>query len=318
MTPAQVREAAVKVSGREGPYPIKCDTSDFFAVQAGDVVALGEEYYLIRGEVREGRFGMEGEPKFWVKRALKLPEGRRVIMKLVFFESFEANVAGFKFRCYRSPEKEGRILQKVAHHPGFMHGHSLRDEKGNLVRVLEVIPGPTLADIVGDLHHLPHEVYFDKHFPDLFRRFAQAIEDLAFLHDQGEVHGDVRRDHLILDSKHDRLRWIDFDYSYHYSRANRFAYDLFGLGNSILFLVGGGVWSLSRLRRKGYNALLEKLEPDDMNVVFHNNLADLKKLFPYLPEELNLICLHFSEGAPVFYEHAWEILDDMHRFLKRR
>ncbi len=309
--------AAAEVSGWGGPFAVKDDTSEFFDIQASDVIRLdGGEYFLIRGEAREPRFGLEGEPKWWVKRAQELPSGRRVIIKLVFLESFDAKIGPLTFRCYRSPEKEARILKKVDGHPGFMQGRSARDAVGNSVRILEIVPGPTLDQLVGGLNK-DHEAYFTEHLPGLLAKYAQAVEDMAYLHAMGELHGDIRRDHLIHDRETGRLRWIDFDYTYDYGRANRFAYDLFGLGNILIFLVGGGTWTLSDLRRSGYNDVIERLSTDDMNIVFNNYLANMKKLFPYIPEELNRICLHFSGGAKLFYENVCQLLEDLDRVVGR-
>ncbi len=38
---------------------------------------------------------------------------------------------------------------------------------------------------------------------------------------------------------------------------------------------------------------------------------NLRKLFPYIPESLNLILMHFAQGAEVFYETTEEILEDL-------
>jgi len=118
---------------------IHTDTSDFFALDAGDVVVLNGRPYLVRNSIREGRFGLEDEIKYWVKRAIDLASGAMRIIKLVFYERFEATIGGITFECFRSPRKEARILELVNDHPNFMHGSSVADEKGNIVRVLETI-----------------------------------------------------------------------------------------------------------------------------------------------------------------------------------
>jgi hypothetical protein len=38
---------------------------------------------------------------------------------------------------------------------------------------------------------------------------------------------------------------------------------------------------------------------------------NLRKIFPYIPEMLNNILLHFSAGAKVFYETVDEIIWDL-------
>jgi hypothetical protein len=138
---------------------IHTDTSDFFALDAGDIIMLDSRPYLVRNSIREGRFGLEDEIKFWVKRAIDLVNGAMRIIKLVFYERFDATIGGITFECFRSPRKEARILELVKNHPNFMHGLSAADEKGNIVRVLETISGPSLAAHVADIEQ-NHETYF--------------------------------------------------------------------------------------------------------------------------------------------------------------
>lgn len=75
-------------------FNIITDTSDFFRVDYDDVVILGDKPYLIRNNEREGRFGIDDQQKYWVKRARDLSDGSVKILKLVFHERFEAKVGG--------------------------------------------------------------------------------------------------------------------------------------------------------------------------------------------------------------------------------
>ena len=95
-------------------FRIHTDTTDYFRVEYGDVVLLGDRPYLIRHNAKEGRFGLDDEVKFWVKRAIDLNSGSPKIIKLVFYEKFMAHIGGIAFECYRSPRKEARILDLVA------------------------------------------------------------------------------------------------------------------------------------------------------------------------------------------------------------
>jgi hypothetical protein len=45
--------------------------------------------------------------------------------------------------------------------------------------------------------------------------------------------------------------------------------------------------------------------------VFHNRVANLKKIYPYIPESLNRVLMHFSAGAQVYYEKTEELLEDL-------
>lgn len=89
---------------------IVTDTSDFFKVDYDDVVILKCRPYFIRNYEREGRFGIDEDPKFWVRRAIDLTDGSIKIIKMVFHEKFTARVGDIAFECVRSPSKEGIIL----------------------------------------------------------------------------------------------------------------------------------------------------------------------------------------------------------------
>ena len=71
---------------------------------------------------REGRFGLDEEPNYWVKRATDLTTGERKNMNLAFRETFDSRVGSTVFRCARSLEKESAILTKMRGHPHFMRG----------------------------------------------------------------------------------------------------------------------------------------------------------------------------------------------------
>ena len=40
-------------------------------------------------------------------------------------------------------------------------------------------------------------------------------------------------------------------------------------------------------------------------------VANLGKIFPYIPPSLNRVLLHFSQGAPIFYETTDQMLEDL-------
>lgn len=284
------------------------DTSDFFDVQYNDILLLDKKPFLMRHNAREGRFGVDDEVKHWVRRAIDLADGEAKIIKLVFYEKFFARVGGIEFECFRSPRKEARILRLVSGHKNFMQGYGVEDEKGNVVRVLDYIYGKPLSTHIEDLS-VDHETYFYKLFPDILDRFIHCIEAIRFLHDNGEKHGDIRRDHILVDRSGGEYRWIDFDYNYRH-RENIYGYDLFGLGNILIFLVGKGDVRLNDLKRTE-EAVLYRLAEEDMNIVFHHRVANLKKIFPYLPDALNRILMHFSKGAKWFYEETGQLLEDL-------
>jgi hypothetical protein len=284
------------------------DTTDFFRVDYGDVVVIGERPYLIRNNEREGRFGLDDEPKFWVKRAIDLFSGETKVMKLGFIERFEARAGDFVFDCVRSPGKEARILDLVRGHPHFMQGFWVRDEAGNRVRIIDFIRGPTLAQKVLDLG-AGHEEYFFAHFPGVLRKYIELVESIAYLHRRGEKHGDIRRDHILVEGGDGPCRWIDFDFNFSHA-TNPYQYDLFGLGNILAYLAGRGDVTLHDLKRSG-DGLCHRLDEKDMNIVFRNRVVNLRKAHPYIPESLNRVLMHFSAGSETYYETIDELLEDL-------
>jgi hypothetical protein len=294
-------------------FKIYQDTSDFFRVEYGSVVVLNEKPFLIQHNAKEGRFGLDDEEKFWVKRSIDLTDGSRKIIKLVFHEKFISTIAGISFECFRSPRKEARILKLVAGHKNFMHGYAVEDEKGNIVRVLDIIKGKTIHDYVQNLN-FDHKTYFYERFPDILNNYIECIKAIRFLHENGEKHGDIRRDHILIDRDSGDFRWIDFDYNYKH-RENIYAYDLFGLGNVLIFLTGMGDLMMTDLRNQNHPALTS-LTDDDVNIVFHNRVANLKKVYPYIPETLNRVLLHFSRGANWFYDNTSQLLEDLEELVQ--
>jgi hypothetical protein len=293
---------------------VHTDTTNFFDVEYDDVLVLGGRPYLIRHNAKEQRFGLEDEVKFWVKRAIDLSDGSLKIIKLVFYEKFMSHIGNIEFECFRSPRKEGRILDLVAGHENFMHGYAIHDEKNNLIRVLEFIRGKTLANHVQDME-MNHETYFSTQFPMLLDNYISCIRAIRFLHEHGERHGDIRRDHILVDRESGHYRWIDFDFNYRH-RENIYGYDMFGLGNILAYIVGKGDILPADLEKQEHPAVYT-LRKEDFNIVFHNRVVNLKKIFPYIPESLNRVLMHFSEGANRFYDHTRQLLDDLGEFKDR-
>lgn len=289
-------------------YQVHTDATDFYHVSYGDVLLLASHPYLILNNAKEGRFGLDDQEKFWVKRAVDLGSGQRKIIKLVFFEKFTAHIGNIAFDCFRSPRKEARILERVANHPNFMHGFATTDTRGNIIRVLDFIYGKSLYDTIEGLTCC-HAKYFSEDFPEILDHFKTCIEAIGDLHRQGEKHGDIRRDHVMIDRESGNYRWIDFDFNYRH-RENIFGYDLFGIGNILIYLTGKGDLLVPDLFQQKHPSF-GMLKPQDRNIVFNHRLANLKKIYPYIPESLNRILLHFSVGANWFYEHVDQLLEDL-------
>jgi hypothetical protein len=291
-------------------FRIYKDTSDFLRIEYGDIVILNGDPFLIRHNAKEGRFGLDDEEKFWVKRSIDLRSGMTKIIKLVFFEKFNARIGEIEFECFRSPRKEARILNLVKNLPNFMQGYSVQDDHENIVRILDFIYGKSLAEHIREIGMtMNHETYFYQYFPTVLDNYILCVEGIRFLHDHGEKHGDIRRDHILIDRETGQYRWIDYDYNFRH-KENMYGYDLFGLGNVLMYLVGMGDILYQDLRRSNHPSLNQLIE-DDVNIVFNNRIANLKKIFSYIPDSLNLILMHFSKGANIFYDHTTQLIDDL-------
>ncbi len=287
---------------------VHTDTTDFYRVNAGDVVLLEDERLLVGNNTREGRFGLDDEVKYWVKRATDLATGQRKIIKLSFQERFDANIGGIHFECFRSPRKESRILELTRGNPSFMQGHTREDEAGNPVRILDIVAGHCLPDVISALPG-SHEEYFHTTFPAILDNFIGAAQALALLHQNGEKHGDVRRDHLFVTHATGSYCWIDFDYNFVH-RENIYGLDLFGLGNILIYLAGKGDAVIADLRDHSPE-VFATLYWEDLSLVWQNRVANLGKVYPYIPKQLNDILVYFSNNATIYYERADQMIDDL-------
>ncbi len=290
------------------------DTSEFMDIDHGDVIRLGGLHYLVLRDEVEQRFGVE-DPKYWVKRCRVLETGGRKILKLVFNENFIMNIGSLDVQCYRSPHKESRILELVRGDSRFMQGVTVPDNRGNAVRVLDIVQGRRLDEVVENID-ADHATYFRDYFPGILERFIEACEAIAFLHSRWEKHGDIRRDHLWLDKATNRYCWIDFDYTFDF-RENPFGLDLFGLGNILIFITGKCQHTTTSLPGSGLlEALPRPLAPGDFSIMFPHRLVNLRLIFPYIPEALNNVLMRFSAGSEVFYESVPELVNDLRPGLK--
>lgn len=289
-------------------FNIVADTSDFFRVEYNDVMVLADHLYWVRSYEKEGRFGLDDEPKYWVRRAIDLSDGSTKILKMVFHEKFETKVGGLIIKCFRSPKKEARILDLVANHKNFMHGYGVNDTAGNNVRIIDYISGRQFCDIIVT-YGSSHEDYFYNHFPKVLDQYIELVAAIKFLHDNGEKHGDIRRDHILFDKELGVNRWIDFDYNYMHGES-KWSFDLQGLGNIIIFLTGRGDVLVPDLYKK-QREVFDTLWGEDLNISYKNRVANLQKIYPYIPDSLNRILLHFSFGAQIFYETTNQMLDDL-------
>ena len=253
---------------------------------------------------------MEEQPKFWVKRALSLIDGRKCVLKLVFHESFKMQIGAFQVTCFRSGEKEGRVLDFVRADRCFMQGRIRRDRKNNPVRVIDFIEGIDLLNHVCNLK-LSHEKYFREHLPSLLARTIIACRAIQHLNENGLCHGDIRNDHIIIERESGEFRWIDFDLTQDFSD-----FDLWSLGNILHCIIGKGFVNFRDVveQKPQLSGLLTE---DDASAFFPHRVMNLAKVFPYIPKELNSVLLRFSLGAPSFYNSIAQVVEDLGEALSR-
>jgi len=307
--PQALKQRITEVTQRpaHSKIPVFEDTSAFMSIDSGSVLRLDGNDYLVLGHAREGRFGLDEQPKFWVKTAIDLTTGERKIVKLVFHESFDSRIGSTVFACVRSPQKESEILRRMRGHPHFMQGKTVSDAIGNLVRIIDFIPAPSLYEYLRRLD-MPHEAYYSQTFSRLIRPVIECIDAIAQLHRQGLHHGDIRADHILLKEKMSDYVWIDFDYE-----VDHPDYDLFCLGNVLLQVAGKGRHSLYDigLRPSAYPGVVDMLTLNDMSLMFRHRVANLRKLFPHISEALNDILIRFSAGSTNPYCDVGTLLADL-------
>ena len=288
------------------------DTSNFLDIDRGDEILVDGKRYRVTGHERERRFGME-EPKFWVKKAVDTETGEKKILKLAFFETFEITLGSVKIHCFRSPDKEGEVLDLVKDHAHFMHGTAHLDAQGNNIRVLDIVNGGNFYRFMQSLE-MEHKDYFHEVLPSVLKKLVRLFEGIRFLHANNLRHGDIRNDHVIIEEETGNYVWIDFDYDYD-GKENPFGLDVFGTGNILLNAVGKGFHDMHMIStmRDVYGDLAGRLETNDFCILNKWRLTNLKKLYPYVPRMLNDMLMHFSQGSDIYYESVDEVIEDLNR-----
>jgi len=306
-----IRDRVEELTGRRAPERIAVtgDTTQFMSITRGHVLSLGGRHYFVEGEMREGRFGLDDDPKYWVKKALELETGDRKVVKLVFLEEFRIRIGLLAIRCRRDAKKEAGVLDLVRGDERFMQGYSVPDDRGNPVRIIEFIRGRSLYRQLRDLT-LSHREYFDTVFPEYLGKLVTCFQAIADLHAAGGHHGDIRTDHVYVERNTARFRWIDFDLAEDVSD-----FDVWSLGNVLLYAVGMGEHTIHDVARRGSDG--GKLLDSDASAFFRHRVINLKKVFPYIPADLNDVLMHFSYGTRDFYETVEEIIEDLRPVAER-
>ena len=268
------------------------DTADFFRVDYDDVVVLEGIPYFVRNNEREGRFGLDDEQKFWVKRAGNLLTGELKVLKWVFRERFEAKIGNLVFECVRSPQKEARILELVRGRPEFMQGTTVLDSAG------QPAPHPGLhprQDALPDrartwagprgflLQPLPHRCSTSisgSSRPSVF--FTRTTRSTAT--SGATTSSRTRRRAGTAGS-------ISTSTIATARAASPTTSSASGTSSSSSPAAATSPRTGCSLDKPD---ILDRLTEDDVNIVFHNRVNNLKKIYPYIPEKLNRVLMHFS------------------------
>jgi hypothetical protein len=290
---------------------IVTDTTDCMKIYRGDILRIADENFVIRGNKYETRFGIGDQPKYWVFSAIDLKTGKDKIIKTVFFEEFKVRIGVFNIKCYRSPEKEEEVLDLVKGDRRFMQGYAVLDEKGNNVRIIDLIKGRQILNYIVDINK-SHEQYFYEDLPGILHSLLDTIEAIKFLHDNGQTHGDIRNDHIIIDKDDQLYRWIDFDLKQKFPD-----FDTWCMGNILNYAVGKGINSFQHvLKNKNISDdIKNSLTFEDASAFYEYRIMNLKKLYPYLPEMLTKMLQHFTIKPRLAYNTVTELLIDYIQML---
>lgn len=293
------------------PIEVITDTTQFTRIYQHQIIRLEGRDFFVRGDVYEPRFGMQDQPKFWVKRGYDLNSGNMVIIKLEFNEEFTSNLGTVQVPCFRSPKKEADVIALVKGDSRFMQGETLLDEAGNYVRVIDYIHGATLYGKLYDMT-IDHEEYYYTELSSILKKIAGSFEAIEMLHEHNLYHGDIRNDHILIDEETGEYRWIDFDLCQNFE-----AFDVWRLGNVLQFIVGKGLNPLDQIRRYGeFPAdVIASLQPADCGAYYTYRLMNLKKIYPYISEGLNDILMRFSAGSEKRIRILSELVGDLYEII---
>lgn len=292
-------------------FRIVTDTSEWMSIHRGHIIRVEGKDFIVRGNMREPRFGIDDQPKYWVFSAIELETGQEKIIKTVFKEEFTVHIGIFKIRCYRSPDKESDVLMICKGDTRFMQGYTCFDEKENNIRIIDYIRGKKF------FHYIPsidkaHEQYFYEDLPIILWKLYESIIAISHLHKLNLCHGDIRNDHIIIDVETDKYRWIDFDL-----KQDVTDFDLWSIGNIISYAVAKGIKTFKSVLKS--NEFSEKikcsLSSEDSSAFYEYRIMNHKKLFPYIPENLSNILQHFTIKPKAYYSNIDEFTKDYHKML---
>jgi len=174
----------------EGPEGGQAAAAGYARYTQGDAVGA----YTVVGRAGAGRYGV-------VLRATRAGDGVEVAIKAP--RHFKSAVT--------SIEDEVRLLQTLgaSEHIVALVDDALVDAHGRCLAVLEWVDGGSVYDVLRTHRHA------DTHLPTpTLRRFtAQLLDGLAWIHDRGYSHADIKPDNLLVDAALARVKYCDLGHA---------------------------------------------------------------------------------------------------------
>ncbi|MBI5324154.1 MAG: hypothetical protein HZB41_02555 [Ignavibacteriae bacterium] len=286
-------------------FKIVTDTSQWMNIIRGDIVRLSSKDFLVKGNLCETRFGIEEQPKYWVFNTIEMDTGENKILKMVFHEEFTAHIGILKIRCYRSPEKEAKVLDLVKDDPRFMQGKAYYDDMNNAIRAIDFIKGDSIFNEIY-LINKPHQQYFYEDLPQILRKLHDSFLAIKLLHKNKLCHGDIRNDHIFVERSTGVYKWIDFDLKQDVSD-----FDMWSMGNILSYTAGKGIRTFSQIIKGNEftDDVKNSLEFSDSSAFHNYRIMNLAKLFPYIPPQFSDMLQHFTINPKAFYSGIDEFCD---------
>ena len=150
-------------------------------MSSGENERLAGRYRVVR------QLGRGGMGVVW--RAVDEVLGREVAVKELrtYNDSSGQELADLHVRMQREARAAARVR-----HPGVVAVHDVADHEGRPIIVMELIDGPSLADVLTERGALEPQ--------EAARIGAAVLEALAAAHDVGVLHRDVKPGNILLDS----------------------------------------------------------------------------------------------------------------------